>query len=89
MKRLFPPGTCLADVPDDFHGVSVREWLAKCAMRQSEEAAAARSAGPCSDVEKLPLSTPRDRYGMRGMPAGTRYLGPQDAAKPPAAKQPN
>lgn len=71
MIRLYPSGTPLRDVPPDFHGMNVREWLdMECAQMAGE--APKRET---SSFAEQKISTSRDNYGWRSIPSGTRYLG--------------
>lgn len=65
--RLYPRGTRLADVPPDFRGVPLRQWLEDC--REAERQRAARwfaqhyPDGP--PLSRQRIYSPRDGYGMK------------------------
>ena len=68
--QLLPPGTPLSDVPPDHKGLSLRQWrdLNWLEMR----AAIPDASAPVSQDR---IITPRDNYGWRSIPRGTRFIG--------------
>lgn len=69
MRRIYPSGTKLADVPPDFQGVPLREWQQDCReserQRTAEWLAERYPDGP--PLSKQREYRPRDGYGMNSV----------------------
>jgi hypothetical protein len=70
--RLVPPGVRLKDVPPDWRGLSWGEYLEVHWADLRREAYLVRTP---PTIQNKPVSTSRDNYGWKSLPAGTPRLG--------------
>lgn len=71
-SRLVPAGIPLRDVRPDQRGLRWNEYLSVHWDEMREAARKARESAPPPPY--IPIATPRDRYGWRSLPPGTRLL---------------
>lgn len=61
---LYPIGTPLSEIPDSYQGISWDEYQ----LMLWAECRKAVPADWATAMDKKPVSTPRDRYGWKGLP---------------------
>jgi len=67
LSDLYPASTPLREVHPDFCGMPYRQWLTLKMKEQAEAYRATLNPADAPILRKAPW-TPRDDYGMKGMP---------------------
>jgi hypothetical protein len=62
------------NVPPDAKFISWREYMNRQWALWREEAAALHPPGEIPEISRKAIATPRERYGWRGLSAGSRML---------------
>jgi hypothetical protein len=67
LNELYRPGTKLKDVPYDFEGMPVKQWLR---LQMDQDFASPKGkipdGAPGTQWRKKAIATSRDNYGMKG-----------------------